>query len=88
VTAPDLNPDAERAARVLAKGLEHVPATFLADPYAFAVRYVQWLIADYWRRIEPVSGPLPADHAPPRPDTYPRGAARARAALKGEDPDA
>ena len=78
---PDLDAAGERAARTLAKGLDFVPRSILADPYAFAVRFMQWLVDDHWRRVEPVIGPMPADHRPGGPEAYERGGALARKLL-------
>ena len=49
---PDLDAAGERAARTLAKGLDFVPRSILADPYAFALRFMQWLDSEGWRHID------------------------------------
>lgn len=53
MTAPDLDRDGEQAARDLANALAFVPTSILADPYAWAVRQMQRLVADHWRRVPP-----------------------------------
>lgn len=55
---PDLDRHGERAAAELAKRLE--PITTLKDPYAFAIRFIQDLITEHWRHVEP---PAPLAHA-------------------------
>jgi hypothetical protein len=82
MTEPTLDRHGERAARELAQGLDFVPRSILADPYAFAVRYVQWLITEHWRYIEP---PLPIQQQLGRADPPNEEWRRAKEALTRKD---
>jgi hypothetical protein len=53
MNAPQLDHHGERAARELASRLNHIPPAYLADPYAFALRFIQDLIVEHWRHIPP-----------------------------------
>lgn len=53
MNGPQLDRHGERAARELANRLQHVPPVYLADPYAFALRFIQDLIVENWRYIPP-----------------------------------
>lgn len=80
---PTLDTYGERAARELARRLEHiVPPTLLADPYAFAVRFVQDLITEHWRYVPP---PVPIQQQIGRADPPNEEWRRAKEALTRKD---
>ena len=76
----------DRAARELARRLEHVAA--LADPLAFARAFIRDMTAaGHWRYVPPTPGIKPAAK---NPDAYDRGGALARDLLniRKDTPDA
>lgn len=86
MTAPTLDHHGERAARELAKGLDFVPRSILADPYALALRFMQWLADDHWRRIPPPPSVITATRtgAPPEAHADELDAARKACAVASD----
>jgi hypothetical protein len=81
VTAPDFDAAKDRAARELARRLEHV--TTLQDPLTWARQFIEDMTAPgAWRYVPAPPAIKPAQ---PNPDAYERGGALARELLERKD---
>jgi hypothetical protein len=81
VTAPDFDAAKDRAARELARRLEHV--TTLQDPLTWARQFIEDMTAPgAWRYVPAPPAIKPAQ---PDPEATARGVAKAREALRKDE---